>query len=112
MRERNTQAVEVACDSTRRASPAGALVHVQPHRRRTVRGPTFKCEEDVLGRRRRSPATQVVCDAQLLDERSRSDTYLMTHCISEEEASKLIVNGFIEPIIKQLPMEYAVEMNP
>jgi len=35
----------------------------------------------------------------------------MTHGIREEEASKLIVNGFIEPIIKQLPMEYAVEMN-
>ena len=83
--------------------------------------------------------SKVVCDALLLDERSRSDTYptirisdddvnvaheatvskvgdeqlfyLMTHGISEEEASKLIVNGFIEPIIKQLPMEYAVEMN-
>jgi Fe-S cluster assembly protein SufB len=83
--------------------------------------------------------SKVVCDALLLDERSRSDTYptirisdddvnvaheatvskvgdeqlfyLMTHGIREEEASKLIVNGFIEPIIKQLPMEYAVEMN-
>ena len=31
--------------------------------------------------------------------------------ISEEEAGKLIVNGFIEPIVKELPMEYAVEMN-
>ncbi|MFL5861796.1 MAG: hypothetical protein ACJ780_13615 [Solirubrobacteraceae bacterium] len=29
-----------------------------------------------------------------------------------DEASKLIVNGFVEPIIKELPMEYAVEMNP
>jgi Fe-S cluster assembly scaffold protein SufB len=37
--------------------------------------------------------------------------HLSAHGISEEEASKLIVNGFIEPIIKQLPMEYAVEMN-
>jgi Fe-S cluster assembly protein SufB len=27
------------------------------------------------------------------------------------EASKLIVNGFVEPIVKELPMEYAVEMN-
>jgi len=35
----------------------------------------------------------------------------MAHGLSEAEASKLIVNGFIEPIIKQLPMEYAVEMN-
>ena len=35
----------------------------------------------------------------------------MTHGLDEEEASKLIVNGFIEPIVKELPMEYAVEMN-
>jgi Fe-S cluster assembly protein SufB len=83
--------------------------------------------------------SKVVCDALLLDEFSRSDTYptiridnddvnvgheatvskvgedqlfyLMSHGISEEEASKLIVNGFIEPITKELPMEYAVEMN-
>jgi Fe-S cluster assembly protein SufB len=83
--------------------------------------------------------SKVVCDALLLDDRSRSDTYptirigdddvnvaheatvskvgedqlfyLMSHGIREEEASKLIVNGFIEPIIKELPMEYAVEMN-
>ena len=83
--------------------------------------------------------SKVVCDALLLDETSRSDTYptiriseddvnvgheatvskvgedqlfyLMAHGIPEEEASKLIVNGFIEPITKELPMEYAVEMN-
>src|SRR5579862_6634902 len=83
--------------------------------------------------------SKVVCDALLLDEDSRSDTYptiriseddvnvgheatvskvgddqlfyLMSHGIPEDEASKLIVNGFIEPITKELPMEYAVEMN-
>ncbi len=83
--------------------------------------------------------SKVVCDALLLDENSRSDTYptirinedevdigheasvskigeeqlfyLMSHGLQEEEASKLIVNGFIEPIVKELPMEYAVEMN-
>jgi Fe-S cluster assembly protein SufD len=83
--------------------------------------------------------SKVVCDALLLDEESRSDTYptirigeddvdvgheatvskigeeqifyLQSHGIDEEEASKLIVNGFIEPITKELPMEYAVEMN-
>src|SRR5438067_4444102 len=83
--------------------------------------------------------SKVVCDALLLDEHSRSDTYptirigqddvnvgheatvskvgedqlfyLTSHGISEEEASKLIVNGFVEPITKELPMEYAVEMN-
>ena len=81
----------------------------------------------------------MVCDALLLDEHSRSDTYptiqideddvdvgheasvskigeeqlfyLQAHGIPEEEASKMIVNGFIEPITKELPMEYAVEMN-
>jgi Fe-S cluster assembly protein SufB len=81
----------------------------------------------------------VVCDALLLDEASRSDTYptirigeddvnvgheatvskvgdeqlfyLKAHGIPEDEASKMIVNGFIEPIVKELPMEYAVEMN-
>jgi Fe-S cluster assembly protein SufB len=81
----------------------------------------------------------VVCDALLLDEDSRSDTYptirigdddvnvgheasvskigeeqlfyLMARGIPEDEAAKLIVNGFIEPIVKELPMEYAVEMN-
>jgi Fe-S cluster assembly protein SufB len=83
--------------------------------------------------------SKVVCDALLLDEQSRSDTYptirigeddvdvgheasvskigeeqlfyLMARGMSEEEAGKLIVNGFIEPIVKELPMEYAVEMN-
>ena len=81
----------------------------------------------------------VVCDALLLDEESRSDTYptirigeddvnvgheasvskvseeqlfyLQAHGIPEEDASKMIVNGFIEPIAKELPMEYAVELN-
>jgi Fe-S cluster assembly protein SufB len=83
--------------------------------------------------------SKVVCDALLLDDQSRSDTYptirigendvnvgheatvskvgeeqlfyLTSHGLDEEEASKLIVNGFIEPIVKELPMEYAVEMN-
>jgi len=83
--------------------------------------------------------SKVVCDALLLDPQSRSDTYptiridendasigheasvskvgedqlfyLQAHGLDEEEASKMIVNGFIEPITKELPMEYAVEMN-
>jgi Fe-S cluster assembly protein SufB len=82
---------------------------------------------------------KVVCDALLLDEHSRSDTYpymeineddvtveheatvskigeeqlfyLMSRGLSEEEASAMIVNGFIEPFVKELPMEYAVELN-
>ncbi len=81
----------------------------------------------------------VECDALLLDENSRSDTYptmeissddvrvehearvskiaeeqifyLQSRGLSEDEARMLIVNGFFEPFVKQLPMEYAVEMN-
>ena len=81
----------------------------------------------------------VRCDALLLDEESRSDTYpymeideervtigheatvskvgeeqlfyLMSRGLSEAEATTMIVNGFIEPLVKELPMEYAVEMN-
>jgi Fe-S cluster assembly protein SufB len=81
----------------------------------------------------------VRCDALLLDEESRSDTYplmdideqdvtigheasvsklgedqlfyLMSRGMDEAEAAKMIVNGFVEPIVKELPMEYAVELN-
>ena len=37
--------------------------------------------------------------------------YLLSRGISEDEARSLIVNGFIEPIVKELPLEYAVELN-
>jgi len=81
----------------------------------------------------------VNCDALILDEDSRSDTYpymeieedrvsigheatvskigdeqlfyLQSRGIPAEEAAAMIVSGFIEPIVKELPMEYAVEMN-
>ncbi|MFZ0625984.1 MAG: Fe-S cluster assembly protein SufB [Acidimicrobiia bacterium] len=81
----------------------------------------------------------VRCDALILDENSRSDTYpymeieendaeigheatvskvgddqlfyLMSRGLTEEQATSMIVAGFIEPIVKELPMEYAVEMN-
>jgi Fe-S cluster assembly protein SufB len=83
--------------------------------------------------------SNVVCDALILDPTSRSDTYpyieveedqvsieheasvskiaeeqlfyLMSRGLSETEASSMIVTGFIEPLVKELPMEYAVEMN-
>ncbi len=83
--------------------------------------------------------SNVRCDALLLDEESRSDTYpvmeidedkvsigheatvskvgdeqlfyLMSRGIDETEATKMIVNGFVEPIVKELPMEYAIELN-
>ena len=37
--------------------------------------------------------------------------YLMSRGLSEEQASAIIVNGFLEPFVKELPMEYAVELN-
>ena len=83
--------------------------------------------------------SNVVCDALLLDEQSRSDTYpyieideddvtigheasvskvgeeqlfyLMSRGLSEEQATGMVVSGFIEPLVKELPMEYAIEMN-
>ena len=37
--------------------------------------------------------------------------YLMSRGISEDEANAMIVNGFLEPLVKELPMEYALELN-
>ena len=83
--------------------------------------------------------SNVVCDALLLDDKSRSDTYpyieidaedvtigheasvskvgeeqlfyLMSRGLSKEDATTMVVSGFIEPLVKELPMEYAIEMN-
>src|SRR6266567_4451865 len=56
--------------------------------------------------------SHVRCDALLLDEHARTDTYPTIRVEENEtEAYSLIVNGFIEPITKELPMEYAVELN-
>ena len=83
--------------------------------------------------------SSVVCDALLLDPQSRSDTYpyieidedqvtvgheasvskvgeeqlfyLKSRGLTNEEATTMVVSGFIEPLVKELPMEYAVEMN-
>ena len=83
--------------------------------------------------------SKIVCDALVLDENSQSDTYptmevgnssadleheasvskvsgdqlfyLMCRGHSEDEAMGLIVNGFFEPFTRELPMEYAVELN-
>ena len=37
--------------------------------------------------------------------------YLMSRGLDEESASTMIVNGFLDPLVKELPMEYAVELN-
>ncbi len=94
----------------------------------------LKIYEGAVGSR-----SNVVCDALLLDEKSRSDTYpyieieeqavtvgheasvskvgedqlfyLMSRGLTEDEANAMVVAGFIEPFVKELPMEYAVEMN-
>lgn len=87
----------------------------------------------------RNAKTHVCCDALILDENSQTRTfphliidegiveatheattgkiqdeqlfYLTSRGIPEEEAKTLVINGFVEPIIKELPLEYAVEMN-
>ena len=127
---------------------AGAkLVHAAPHTtgqiisksisknggRSSYRG-LVRVEKGAHGSR-----SNVVCDALILDEESRSDTYpyieiaeqnvsvgheasvsrigeeqlfyLTSRGLTEAEASTMIVNGFIEPLVKELPMEYAVELN-
>jgi Fe-S cluster assembly protein SufB len=83
--------------------------------------------------------SNVVCDALLIGDQSRSDTYptieidedevnigheasvskvgeeqlfyLMSRGLSQEQATSMVVGGFIEPLVKELPVEYAVEMN-
>jgi Fe-S cluster assembly protein SufB len=83
--------------------------------------------------------SSVKCDALLMDEKSRSDTYptmeidekdvtieheatvskvgeeqlfyLMSRGLTQDEATAMIVNGFFEPFVKELPLEYAVELN-
>ncbi len=83
--------------------------------------------------------SNVVCDALLIDPKSRSDTYptieideeetdigheasvskvgeeqlfyLMSRGLSADQAASMIVGGFIEPLVKELPMEYALELN-
>ncbi len=83
--------------------------------------------------------SNVVCDALLMDDMSRSDTYPTIECdakkvtmgheasvskvgedqlfyamsrgMNEDEANAMIVNGFIEPLVRELPMEYALELN-
>ncbi|MCA1024022.1 Fe-S cluster assembly protein SufB [Halobacillus litoralis] len=92
-----------------------------------------------FGRKAEGARSNVECDTLIMDNESTSDTipyneimnenisleheakvskvseeqlfYLMSRGISEEEATEMIVMGFIEPFTKELPMEYAVEMN-
>jgi Fe-S cluster assembly protein SufB len=127
---------------------AGAkMVHSAPHTsssilsksvarsggRTSYRG-LIRVDEGAYGSR-----SNVLCDALLVDQISRSDTYpyvdireddvsmgheasvskvsddqlfyLMQRGLAEDEAMAMIVRGFVEPIAKELPMEYALELN-
>lgn len=92
-----------------------------------------------FGRQAEGAKANIECDALMMDNISTSDTipyneilndnisleheakvskvseeqlfYLMSRGISEQEATEMIVMGFIEPFTRELPMEYAVEMN-
>jgi Fe-S cluster assembly protein SufB len=125
----------------------GKAVHVAPHTSSVITSKSISKNGGRAGYRGLlevakgavGSKSKVVCDALILDEESRSDTYpyirvdendvdlgheatvskigeeqlfyLMSRGLSEAEASALIVSGFVEPITKELPLEYAVEMN-
>ena len=125
----------------------GKIVHVAPHTSSAIISKSVsrgKGRTSYRGLLKVYPgahhsSSTVRCDALLLDEHSRSDTYptmeideeqvnigheasvsklgedqlfyLMSRGINEEDAAKMVVNGFVEPIVKELPMEYAIELN-
>lgn len=92
-----------------------------------------------FGPKAENAKSHVECDTLILDEKSRSDTiptnrvkngsaaleheatvsrisddqlyYLMSRGITEEKATEMIIMGFIEPFTRELPMEYAIELN-
>jgi Fe-S cluster assembly protein SufB len=125
----------------------GKVIHVAPHTSSKVtsksisKGGGRTSYRGLLKVHKGAEAAKsnVVCDALLLDPKSRSDTYpyieidednvtigheasvskvgeeqlfyLMSRGLSAEEATTMVVSGFIEPLVKELPMEYAIEMN-
>jgi len=125
----------------------GKVVHVAPNTTSLITSKSISKDGGRAGYRgllqvakgATNAKSKVVCDALILDETSRSDTYpyieidedevdigheatvskigdeqlfyLMSRGLSQSEASAMIVAGFIEPIVKELPLEYAVEMN-
>jgi Fe-S cluster assembly protein SufB len=92
-----------------------------------------------MGHNSQGSKARVQCDGLMMDPISRSDTwpdiqiqnphvtvsheavvgkisdeqlfYMQSRGFSEDDAAAMIVNGFIEPVTKELPMEYAVELN-
>jgi Fe-S cluster assembly protein SufB len=140
--------LSIAFASKGQHQDAGAkVVHAAPHTKSRIISKSIsknggrssyrglcKVQDGAIGSK-----SNVVCDALILDPRSRSDTYpyieveeqdvqveheasvsrigeeqlfyLQSRGLTEAEASSMIVSGFIEPLVKELPMEYAVEMN-
>jgi len=125
----------------------GKAIHAAPHTTSSIRSKSISKSGGRAGYRglvkvykgAHGVKSNVVCDALIIDDHSRSDTYpvmeidevdasvsheatvskvsdeqifyLQSRGIPQEQAMLMIVNGFIEPIVKELPMEYAVEMN-
>jgi Fe-S cluster assembly protein SufB len=140
--------LSIAFASKGQHQDAGAkVVHCAPHTKSRIISKSIsknggrssyrglcKVQDGAIGSK-----SNVVCDALILDPKSRSDTYpyieveeqdvqveheasvsrigeeqlfyLQSRGLTEAEASSMIVSGFIEPLVKELPMEYAVEMN-
>src|SRR5213078_4794743 len=125
----------------------GKVVHLHPNTTSVITSKSISKNGGRAGYRgllqvakgAKNAKSKVVCDALILEEESRSDTYpyiqidenevdigheatvskigeeqlfyLMSRGLSEAEASAMVVSGFVEPITKELPLEYAVEMN-
>ena len=125
----------------------GKIVHAAPHTSSLITSKSISKDGGrstyrgliKVAKGARGAKSKVVCDALILDQDSRSDTYpvmeideadvsiaheasvsrledeqlfyLMSRGLSEVEASTMIVNGFLDPLVRELPMEYAVEMN-
>ncbi len=127
--------------------PGGKVIHAAPYTQSSVVSKSIAKDGGRAGYRglvkvypgAKGSKSAVRCDALILDDQSRSDTYptmeideqdvqitheatvskisdeqlfyLMARGIKANDAMNMIVRGFIEPIVKELPLEYAVEMN-
>ncbi len=125
----------------------GKVIHLAPHTRSNIISKSISSKGGrasyrgllKIGKSATDAHARVNCDALLMDELSRSDTYptvevnaesadvgheasvskisdeqifyLTSRGLSQEKARAMIVNGFIDAFVKELPMEYAVEIN-
>ena len=131
-----------------RPRPAGGkVIHAAPHTQSSIVSKSISKSGGRAGYRglvkvypgAHGSKCAVRCDALILDDKSRSDTYptmeidetdvqvtheatvskvsdeqlfyLMSRGVNQDEAMNMIVRGFIEPISRELPMEYSVELN-